>query len=171
MRRISVLLLSVLVLGAGCDEDSPAPDPSTLPPIFTATLSTANEVPAVTNGESGNGTARITFNLTRDAAGVITAATVDFEVTLTGFPSTTNITIAHIHNGPAGSSGGIVVDTGLNGGVTLTNGAGSFTRTGRTFGDIANAQRILDNPQGFYFNVHSSANPPGVTRGQLTRIQ
>src|SRR5262249_10815378 len=31
----------------------------------------------------------------------------------------------------------------------------------------ANAQSIISNPAGFYFNVHSSANTGGAARGQL----
>ena len=47
-----------------------------------------NEVPPVTNADAGaSGTATITFNLTRDAAGAILSGTVDFSVSLTGFPS------------------------------------------------------------------------------------
>ena len=46
--------------------------------------------------------AHIDFNLTKDAAGAITAATVDFRVDLTGFPATSAITAAHIHTGAAG---------------------------------------------------------------------
>ena len=33
----------------------------------------------------------------------------------------------------------------------------------------ATAQSILDNPAGFYFNVHTAANPAGVMRGQLSK--
>ena len=31
------------------------------------------------------------------------------------------------------------------------------------------AQQIVANPAGFYFNVHTNANPTGAVRGQLTR--
>jgi hypothetical protein len=33
------------------------------------------------------------------------------------------------------------------------------------------AQQLLANPAGFYFNVHTLANPSGVARGQLVRTQ
>ena len=35
----------------------------------------------------------------------------------------------------------------------------------------ANAQQIVANPAGFYFNVHTPLNPTGAIRGQLTRTQ
>jgi hypothetical protein len=33
------------------------------------------------------------------------------------------------------------------------------------------AQAIMNNPAGFYFNVHSAVNGGGVARGKLTRLQ
>ena len=33
------------------------------------------------------------------------------------------------------------------------------------------AQAVLDNPADNYFNMHSNANPGGVVRGQLVRVQ
>jgi hypothetical protein len=33
----------------------------------------------------------------------------------------------------------------------------------------ANAQAIVANPAGFYFNVHTPVNPGGAARGQLAR--
>ena len=38
-----------------------------------------------------------------------------------------------------------------------------------TGADAATLQSIIDNPAGFYFNVHSSTNPGGVARGQLVK--
>jgi hypothetical protein len=54
--------------------------------------------------------------------------------------------------------------------VPLSGGAGNFTRNGIAV-SAANAQGILDNPAGYYFNVHSTANGGGFMRGQLVRIQ
>ena len=52
----------------------------------------------------------------------------------------------------------------------LTNGSGSFTVAGiNVTADVASA--MLANPSGYYFNVHSTANPGGVARGTLTRTQ
>jgi hypothetical protein len=162
--------MAALLLAAGCGDSDTAPDQQDNRPRFTASLLPSNEVPPIASSEaSGSGSAVIHLNLTRDSAGAITAATADFQVELSGFPSTTAITIAHIHTGAAGVNGGIVVNTGLAAGqVTLTNGAGSFTRNGIEV-TAANAQAILNNPAGYYFNVHSSAHPPGVVRGQLVR--
>ena len=168
---LAVALCLPLAVAAGCD-DSPT-NPSDDTPTFTMALTPANEVPPVTGPEAtGSGNVTIKMNITRNASNVITAATVDFNVTMTGFPASTNITIAHIHEAAAGANGPIVVNTGIaSGQVTLTNGAGSFTRNAINATDLAAIQRILDNPSAFYFNVHSTANPGGVIRAQLVRTQ
>ena len=97
-----------------------------------AGLSPFNEVPAVTNADrTGSGLVEITLHLTRNAAGVITAATADFQVALTGFPTGTTLTGAHIHPGVAGVNGSVAVNTGIaSGEIVLANGSGKFTRNG-----------------------------------------
>jgi hypothetical protein len=163
-----VVALSLVAFAAGCD-DSPT-DPSPDAPTFTMALTTANEVPPITGAEAGgSGTATIRLNITRNASNAITAATVDFSVSLAGFPASTVIISAHIHEAAAGATGPVRVNTGLaSGDVTLVNGIGSFNKNANVT-DVAVIQRILDNPSAFYFNVHSSANPGGVIRSQLIR--
>jgi hypothetical protein len=71
---------------------------------------------------------------------------------------------SHIHVGPAGQAGPIV--------VTLFTG--SFGGTG-TVSNCVSADRdllraILLNPENYYVNVHSRPNfPGGAVRGQLSR--
>ena len=148
--------------------------PNALKPTFTATLLPANEVPPITNAEaSGRGEATITFDVTRDGAGNITGGTGTFVVSLTGFPAGTPFNIAHIHQGPATGTGAIVFSTALVAGEAVANasGAASFTKTGVAPADPAILQQIVNNPAGFYFNVHSTLNPGGVARGQLVKTQ
>jgi hypothetical protein len=48
--------------------------------------------------------------------------------------------------------------------------AGSFTKAGIALPvDLANA--IAANPGAFCANIHTAANPGGVARGQLARVQ
>ena len=172
MRRYSVLLIGIMAFTAGC-EDDPAPSPGTLPPVFTATLTTAAEIPTPSAAEAScSGTVRVQLNVTRaNNTSPITAATADFSSTIANCPTTTVINIAHIHEAPVGQTAGIAVNTGLvSGELTLNNGAGTFTKNGVNV-DPALAQRLIDNSAGFYFNIHSGANPQGVIRGQLTKIQ
>lgn len=166
-----VLLVSLMGVVSACD-DSPT-DPTDETVTFTAQLSPANEVPPVSNAEStGSGTAIIQIDVDRDSAGAITAATANFQVTLTGFPAGTPLAAAHIHTGAAGANGPVLINTGLAANeVTLTNGTGGFTRNGVSVtGDgLAQVQAIINTPANFYFNVHSVQNPGGVARGQLVK--
>jgi hypothetical protein len=171
MKHLRFALL-LLVFASACGGDNKNPNgPSENPPTFAFALTTAQEVPPIANaaeaGASGNVT--IKLNLTRDSSQTITAATVDFQVTLSGFPAGSTISAAHIHEAPSGQAAGVLLGTGVSSGdVALTNGAGSFTRNGVSMSPEI-AQRILNNPAGFYFNVHTVLNPAGVIRGQLVR--
>jgi hypothetical protein len=168
--RASIVLLALAVAGVPACSNSTTGASQTA--TFTQALSPANEVPAPIGTEtSGGGNAVITLNYMTDSSGNVTSATANFQVTLSGFPSTTVFTMAHIHQAAVGVAGAIVVNTGLaSGQVTLTNGAGSFTETAVAVpADIA--QEMLSGTSGFYFNVHTVANPNGVARGQLVRTQ
>jgi hypothetical protein len=168
MNRLFALAVAVSLLAAGCSKDATTA-PTATNPSFTATLSPANEVPAIGNAESvGRGTVTVTFTPTY-SGGAITAATAVFVVNLTGFPANTPINAAHIHPGAAGVNGGVLVSTGLAGGqVVLANGSGTFTSPAVSVLPAV-AQQIINTPEAYYFNVHSTINPGGVARGQLVR--
>jgi hypothetical protein len=126
-------------------------------------------VPAIANADaSASGTAIIALIVTRDGSGTITSATADFQITVTGFPAGTRVTDAHVHNAPAGSNGGVVINTTLTSGeLALSNGSGSITKSGINV-PADRAAAILSNPAGHYFNVHTALNPDGAVRGQLS---
>jgi hypothetical protein len=129
-------------------------------------------VPPIVGAEAGgSGTATITFDVAKDAAGNITSGTATFVVNLTGFPPGPPINIAHIHQAAAGTTGSVVFSTLLQASdaVTLTNGSGTFTKAGIAPPDPAIFQAVINNPAAFYFNVHSTLNPGGVARGQLVK--
>jgi hypothetical protein len=163
-----------LFAAAACDDDAVPtdPSPSSDAPTFTSELLPGNEVPPVTGPDAaGRGSVTMTLNLTRDGAQNITAATADFQVSLTGFPANTTLTGAHIHPGRAGSNGGIIINTGITSGeINLPAGATTFSRTGRNVTPEV-AQNLLNDPAGFYFNVHTTLNTGGAVRGQMIRTQ
>ena len=169
--RFACVALLVGLVVSGCSKSSTSPTTTTTaPPKFTAVLSPASEVPAITNADaSGSGTATITMTTFKDSAGNISVATADFVVTLTGFPAGTAITGAHIHPGASGATGGVVVSLALAAGeITLGNGAGSITKGSITVTPEL-AQAIINGPAGYYFNVHTTLNSGGAVRGQLVR--
>lgn len=165
MRKLALLACLTVV---GCGSDSPT-GPTTTDTVYVVPLSSANEVPPISNAEAGaTGTATITFHVTRDTASTITAATVDFSVTLANFPAGSVARLAHIHTGAAGVAGPVLIDTGLTPAapVAMPAGTGTFSFTGVTV-SVENATAVLANPPGYYFNVHSVLNGSGVVRGQL----
>jgi hypothetical protein len=174
MNRLVMVACVTGLAAAGCGNDSPTSattptGPTTTSTVFTVALSSANEVPPITNAEAGaTGTATITFRVTKDPAGTITASTVDFVVTLANFPAGSTARLAHIHTGPAGVAGSVLIDTGLSGttSVAMPSGTGSFSNLAIPV-SAENTNAILANPAGYYFNVHSVLNGSGVVRGQL----
>jgi CHRD domain len=173
MKRLAFLLAAVVLFTPACDDDPVTP--SNLPLTFTADLRAANEVPPVMNAESGgSGTMALTIEVTRDAAGAITAVNSStFVVNLAGFPANTAVIAAHIHPGAAGVNGAFLINLNLAAGeVTLAaNGSGSFTKSPQAPITVEQAQNLANTPQNFYFNVHTPLNPGGAARAQLVRTQ
>ncbi len=78
-----------------------------------------------------------------------------------------NITLpaaaAHIHEGERGVAGGVV--------VTLMAPDANGAASGSVAVDAALMQRMMDNPAGFYVNVHTTDFPGGAVRGQLAMAE
>ena len=132
---------------------------------FTANLHGGNEVPGVSTGSAG--TATVTWNTTTKAG--------TYRVDVYNMPVGT--TASHIHAGAAGVAGPVIVNfTVPAGGIS-----NDFGLTG-TFGCtdvVPRAPQGINSCEDFeqalmlgntYVNVHSSANPGGEIRGQLTRV-
>jgi len=117
----------------------------TAPVIMTVNLAGANEVPANTSTATAWTTVAVD-PVTREVRGTI----VTTGITGTG---------AHIHEAAAGTAGPIVVPfTDAGGGVWVIDPG--YTLTGYQFMSYVNGQ--------LYVNVHSTANPAGEIRGQLS---
>jgi hypothetical protein len=70
------------------------------------------------------------------------------------------ITVSHIHEGAEGVDGGVVVDLDLDGFEATSEGCNEAA-------DADTLQAVIDDPAGFYVNVHNAAFPGGAIRGQL----
>jgi hypothetical protein len=168
MKRAS-LAVALALVAAGCGSSTSPSTPAN--PTFTQTLLPANETPAITSPDpeaSATGTATITFVTTKDASGNITSATASAQVTLSGFPAGSTITNAHIHTGAAGVAGSIFIPFPPG---TISPANGTFTWTANPPPTADQVNSILNNPSGFYFNVHTALHGGGVMRAQLVRTQ
>jgi hypothetical protein len=168
MTRAIAFVVPLALVAAACGSSSTTSPTTPSKPTFTATLLPANEVPPITNAENtGSGTVTITFDTTT-SGGNITAASITFVANLSGFPAGTTVTLGHIHKAPAGAASAPVISANVTTTV-LTNGSGSLTLTNAS-PDVAVVQDIMNNPSQYYFNVHSTLNPGGFARGQLSRV-
>lgn len=136
---------------------------------YRAILSPANEVPVV--NFTGNGWGTVWVHVVRNSAGDVVSGSVDFKV---GYQMTPPVTISgmHIHKGGAGISGPIVIDPSFPR-TDDTVGTGELRAQAQVAPDNATALQavkdILIDPSGYYVNVHTTAFPAGVMRGQLER--
>ena len=167
MKRLSgVVLASVLLISCGDSGSEPSENTSTT--TYTISISPASEIPAVTNGDQSiTGTAVIKITATKDG-NTVKSATVDYQITASGFPAGTTITGAHIHTGGSAVNGGIFHNPGITASDMPISGtgSGSVTKNGLTL-NAADAQAILSSASSFYFNLHTALNPGGAARGQL----
>jgi hypothetical protein len=115
--------------------------------VLTATLSGANEVPPADLDGTGTATIRM----------IRGGAIVCYQLNVSNI--TLPATAAHIHIGAAGTNGAIVVQLSPPDASGTAAGCATATRT-----VVAN---ILDNPTGYYVNVHTTDFPSGAIRGQL----
>ena len=106
-------------------------------------LSGNQEIPPVATAASGTGT--ITVNADRSVIGNATIAGM-------------SVTVAHIHEGAAGTTGPIIVP---------------LTRTAENVWSIPSGTRLTDaqyeslKAGNLYFNIHSESHRSGEIRGQI----
>ena len=147
--------MTVVPVGSAVADRLPASDHGGL--AQSATLLGANSVPAVAT--SGSGTAQVTINPGHDE--------LCFQVSVSNL--TTPAFATHIHRGPAGTNGPIVVPF-VPPFAFSTNGTSQTTQGCVSVAD-ALLNEIRSDPGGFYVNVHTPTHPGGEVRGQLTMGQ
>jgi hypothetical protein len=113
-----------------------------------ATLTGAAEVPGP-GDTKGSGTVQVTLNPDKGE--------VCYDLSVANIQEAT---AAHIHEGAMGKEGSVKV-------------ALDAPKTGSAKGcksaDAAVIQAIMQDPAGYYVNVHNAAFPKGAVRGQLSR--
>jgi hypothetical protein len=73
-----------------------------------------------------------------------------------------SVTNAHVHDAPVGAVGPHHID--LFDGVSLGS---SGSTTACVAASAEAVQAVIDDPAGFYVNLHSTVFPAGAIRGQL----
>jgi hypothetical protein len=134
------------------------------PETFQARLDAEHEVPPpMLSGTTPSGTATFTHE----------GNSIAYKVNVSGLSSP--LTVAHIHVGPPGIAGPVVVPLNLTPGPTdgTAVGEGSFDASAvkgkkadgspMTMADLLTAMRN----GGTYINVHTANNKAGETRGQI----
>ena len=117
---------------------------------FNVAMTGAAEAPGPGDPD-GSGTARLRLN---PGQGEVC---FELEVSDIALPATG----AHIHRAPAGSPGPVV--------IPLTPPDASGSSSGCVSADRALIKDIIQNPEEYYVNVHSSEFQPGAVRGQLSK--
>lgn len=165
MRTLCVLvcLLMFVPLGASADVFSTH--------YFQASLSPSAETPAPISVSMASGSSLVRIHIRRSDTGEFMQAAVDFDTTLSVVQEQ-NLVNMHIHRGAAGVGGPVVIDSVFGSPIPVE--AGGTARIIRQFivesdnaAGIETIEALLESPEGYYVNVHSSAHPPGVARGQL----
>ncbi len=111
--------------------------------VFYATLTGAQEVPAVASSATGLGTFVFDPDTNKLSGGVTTTG-------ITGV-------LAHLHTAPIGTPGPVT--------IPMTGGPANWTLAPDT---VLTADQVTTLMSGnFYANVHSAANPGGEIRGQV----
>lgn len=135
--------------------------------VLTADLRGQSEVsdrPGIAGDPNGRGEAYV-FGIDGDSTTLCYVVLVE-GVQLVPVPAM----MAHIHEGVEGVNGPVVANLAGpedgNAADCLTEGeAGKFPTA-----EAGIVQRILNNPAGFYINVHNPEYPGGAIRGQLSDV-
>lgn len=144
--------------GSHGDHQHPSPQPghddddSSASAVFVSFLTGGAEVNAAgvpNQGDlDGYGVARVRLNHEQGRA------CINAEV-----KNVDPLVLAHIHKGPAGANGPVVVD--------FTQFIDGPTVKGCVSADPALIDAIAADPAGYYINIHSEVFRPGAVRGQL----
>ena len=145
-----------------------------LKPTFTADVVAGERSAADHQRRSQRpGEATITFDVTTGRRGQRYRRHGELRGQSDRFPGRDAVQHRAYSSGSPPRHGRIVFSTALVAGEAIANasGAASFTKNGVAPTDPATINAIINNPAGFYFNVHSTLNPGGVVRGQLVKVQ
>ena len=140
--------------------------------VFLTRVTPENVLPPVT-GLDARGVAAVTLLGARDEQGLLTCAEIFFDLDYTGFPGDTRFTGLHVHAGGRDVRGPATINATLASPTPGVGGAGSLRYAAEIdlndVGQFNTVTGLYQNPQLFYADLHTAANPGGAIRGQLLR--
>jgi hypothetical protein len=161
-----VALATVSTAGGTATQKGKGKPSKSATPVFKLLLKPNQEVPPI-KGLKASAVGHVTFDLTRDSSGAIASGEVIFYFNYS-FPGSVTISGLHVHVGAKGTAppANIVVDSGVTS-FTDADGQGNITTV--VSGTPATLQAILDNPRGYYVNLHTTTppHPAGALRAQM----
>lgn len=139
--------LRILVLAATATALIVVASPAHAAPVqLTSTMTADEEVPQKgPAGATGSGTLDFNTDNNQVCYTFITQSLTD------------PVTGGHIHKGAKGVAGDVFIDLKVTGG----------NLKGCVPSEAAKMQAVMADPQGYYVNLHTQANPMGAVRGQL----
>ena len=140
--RVSLVLPLALLTVVGCTTTNGSSQQS-----MKVTLSGSQEVPPVKTSATGSATVMIKSD--KSVSGTITTTGID-------------AIAAHIHDGPAGKNGPVIVPF-----TKASDGTWSIA-PGAKLSETQYASYLAGN---LYVNVHSAANKAGEIRGQIKPVK
>lgn len=134
---------------------------------FSLNATPGAEVPPVADSMA-SASAIFSLHSLRDSKGAVVASTAVFNVSH-AFPAETAFTGLHIHQAVAGQNGPVVINSGLAGSVASASGNGNlyYVSAVTSTAGLAAVNALLQDPSGFYLNLHTAATPSGAVRSQL----
>lgn len=181
-RSASVAIAAAVLNSTAANADDAIPREHKGIQRFEAQILPSYEVPPILP-EGGNpeatafGVGEPRLKVDQDSQGNVIEARARLSFVLCGLPGT-SITFRKIdvHQGFAGQRGATVIDTAVSDANPLTlpvedgcveDSLEGIAGPGTTLAEAA--ARIIANPVGFYFEVHTTPNNPnGLARGQLS---
>lgn len=142
--------------------------------FFRADMTTANETPAPITGVNASARAILAAHIRRNDAGAIISGVVDFDVDYNFVDNEGTFTGLHIHDGAAGVTGPVTINTGLAAADTIAaSGTGNIFRPApaTSAAAIATLNSMLIDPSKHYVNLHTTSHTGGVVRAQLSRAE
>lgn len=145
--------------------------------VLLGLMSPANENPPIPNSNASAVSTMIALRGS-DQNGNFTTGAVIFDANYSGFPAGTVFTGFHIHDGPAGVNGPVIINTGIGSGASSVpagpTGSGNLHYTvfaspdDATFNaEVQTINDLFDNPNAHYVNIHTVPNPGGEIRSQV----